>query len=542
LHSRRFLYAVLLLILAATVAAQDVPAGGSADKAPILIENVRPWDAGSPEGTVNVLISAGKIERISNDAIVPPGDAIDVDGEGRYIVGRLLIGESANVVVMDENPSADLTLLTDPDALFLVVRKGEIESGEYSDTLAAPDPTTFRVVDAARFRIVRVKKEPWYSYRNDRLAARFIAGALLDRTTFNANEQLESQVGGLNSYDSGEVRTLRLGVGGIVKGFNKDFIYAFVGSSNAFKQDFNSREGREFDWIDWAIGVELFGAWVRIGKQKENFSHDRNLLLIDQPFMERPMAVTAMTLSRNTGISVRDTALGGRLFWSVGSYFDMLGDRDEPYKDARQYTARVTGLPHLSDDGDQLLHLGIAYRYNDTDSGVLRYSSNPEAFFSPAFVDTGEFAASNANSTSFELGFKRGPVWMMSELIHTDVNANEFDDPTFTGFHVSGTWSLTGERRDYDLREGLFDKLIPLKNVHSGGTGAWELVARYSELDLSDGLIEGGEMSRWSVGINWWPTREFKTTLQYGWIDLDRFGISSSSEVLQLRGTMQMGL
>ena len=59
---------------------------------------------------------------------------------------------------------------------------------------------------------------------------------------------------------------------------------------------------------------------------------------------------------------------------------------------------------------------------------------------------------------------------------------------------------------------------------------------------LSDGLIEGGEMSRASVGVNWWPSREFKGTIQYGWIELDREGISSSSNILQLRLAMLLGI
>ena len=74
------------------------------------------------------------------------------------------------------------------------------------------------------------------------------------------------------------------------------------------------------------------------------------------------------------------------------------------------------------------------------------------------------------------------------------------------------------------------------------GIGAWELVARYSDVDLSDGLIEGGDMSRTSVGVNWWPTREFKGTVQFGRVDLDRDGISSSSNIIQLRASMLLGL
>jgi len=78
--------------------------------------------------------------------------------------------------------------------------------------------------------------------------------------------------------------------------------------------------------------------------------------------------------------------------------------------------------------------------------------------------------------------------------------------------------------------------------VDKGGVGAWEVVARYSEVDLTDGLINGGEMSRISVGLNWYATPSFKATAQYGWVDLDRFGISSTTNMLQLRMAFLLGM
>ena len=169
-------------MLAITVSAQQPSKSKASDRASILIENVRPWDAETPDGpTVNVLISDGVIQQVSSDLIDPPGEAIDVDGEGRFIVGRLTVGEPANVIVMRESPSADITMLTDPDTLFLVVRNGEIESGKLSDELIAENSPTLRVVDPSRFRIIRVKKDPWYSYRSKNFTASFVGAALLDQ-------------------------------------------------------------------------------------------------------------------------------------------------------------------------------------------------------------------------------------------------------------------------------------------------------------------------------------------------------------------------
>jgi len=63
-----------------------------------------------------------------------------------------------------------------------------------------------------------------------------------------------------------------------------------------------------------------------------------------------------------------------------------------------------------------------------------------------------------------------------------DKDSNEYDEPDFEGFHVTGLWALTGERRGYDRVNGLFKKIVPHSDVRRVGPGAWEPAARYSEL------------------------------------------------------------
>jgi phosphate-selective porin len=61
-------------------------------------------------------------------------------------------------------------------------------------------------------------------------------------------------------------------------------------------------------------------------------------------------------------------------------------------------------------------------------------------------------------------------------------------------------------------------------------------------VDLADGRIEGGNMTRWSLGLNWYLSPQLKLTGQYGWVDLDRFGISSTTRVLQIRMAFLLGM
>ena len=52
---------------------------------------------------------------------------------------------------------------------------------------------------------------------------------------------------------------------------------------------------------------------------------------------------------------------------------------------------------------------------------------------------------------------------------------------------------------------------------------------RWSDLDLSDREIDGGDIQILLLGLNWWLTAIFDVTLKYRHIDLNRFGIEGTS-------------
>ena len=128
-----------------------------------------------------------------------------------------------------------------------------------------------------------------------------------------------------------------------------------------------------------------------------------------------------------------------------------------------------------------------------------------------------------------------GPFSAQAEYISTSVNRDGASDLDFDGWYVEMAYFLTGESRQY--KHGKFAKPLPQSNVGEGGMGAWQLALRYSTLDLSDGLIEGGEVDTMTLGLNWFPTPTLRFTANYvDVLDVDggpNDGLESS--VLQLR-------
>ena len=61
------------------------------------------------------------------------------------------------------------------------------------------------------------------------------------------------------------------------------------------------------------------------------------------------------------------------------------------------------------------------------------------------------------------------------------------------------------------------------------GKGAWELAARYSDINLTDGKVEGGNMQIGSLGLNWWLTPFFSLGVNYRYIWNNQDGLDGTS-------------
>ena len=83
----------------------------------------------------------------------------------------------------------------------------------------------------------------------------------------------------------------------------------------------------------------------------------------------------------------------------------------------------------------------------------------------------------------------------------------------FSGFYVAGGYFLTGEHVERRTRVSPLRPLIPTRKEPVAGPGAWEVVARVSELRLGEKVFTAGfaDPNLWSnsavtteLGLNWY--------------------------------------
>ena len=118
----------------------------------------------------------------------------------------------------------------------------------------------------------------------------------------------------------------------------------------------------------------------------------------------------------------------------------------------------------------------------------------------------------------------QGPFNFEAEYMRASVN--RFGEPqgnvSFAGWRLQANYVLTGETRAYDFKSGSFGSITPEKE-----SGAWEIAARYSYLDLTDKNVTGGVEHNVTLGTSWYANTHVRVIGNYILVMVDPSSIAS---------------
>jgi phosphate-selective porin OprO/OprP len=301
----------------------------------------------------------------------------------------------------------------------------------------------------------------------------------------------------------------------------------------------------EYDFADNDLSVKsafiaysgFEEVYIQIGNFKEPFSLEEQTSSKYYTFMEQGLP-NVFAPGRNLGIGI--LTHGNNWTFGAGAFGEGVGDtrtNDEGYG----FSSRITYAP--VHEKTKAVHVGFsaAFRTPTTDTNTIDFSSTPESDITTVkLVDTGDITlVDNFTTLGVEGAVVLGPLSFQSEYIWSHVNREvSIPDPEFHGFYAYASYFLTGESRVYSAKNGKFGRVRPKKNAGQGGIGAWELAIRYSNLDLNDGGILGGEEDNVTVGINWYVNPRIRFMANYIHIDTDSNAGSENSNVFQMRGQL----
>jgi phosphate-selective porin OprO and OprP len=292
-------------------------------------------------------------------------------------------------------------------------------------------------------------------------------------------------------------------------------------------------------------------ATVTFGKFKPPVGLERLQSSADIRFIERGLP-TNLVPNRDIGVQLSGDVAGGAFSYQVG-YFngttdgqssDNLTPVDAETDTGGDYAARVFFQPFINSENFNLR--GLGFGLGSTWQDVAGTSAVPylSAYRSPGqqsvFSYRANTAAANAtNNATFANGerlrlapqayYYRGQFGVLTEYttveqdVSRTVGTTTFSDTlTHSAWQTQFSWFLTGE-------EEAFRGFTPGTTFRPGkeGSGAWELVARYHELDIDDDAFTGGnnsfanpasavsKVTAYGVGVNWYPWNTVKLSLNY---------------------------
>ncbi len=299
--------------------------------------------------------------------------------------------------------------------------------------------------------------------------------------------------------------------------------------------------GEVAEHTEWALGMD-FGSGttnfrnayvgvkdlpignIRAGQFKEPYGLEQITSSNNEVFTERSL-MNALVPAFNAGVMLYDDFASERATWAVGA-FRAGADTGEVSKGDGEWagTARLTGLPILSEDGRNFVHVGLGYSRRSPTNDSQTFSSKPEANLAPNYI-AATVPTETLDLMGFEAGWTAGSFSVTGEYTQASIDgdAGTTSDPDFAGYYLQAGYFLTGESRGYKKAQGCYDAVKPAENAFgdSHGLGAWEVAARISSLDLDDDGIDGGELDDVTFGVNWYLNPNTRLMLDYIIADLD---------------------
>jgi len=276
---------------------------------------------------------------------------------------------------------------------------------------------------------------------------------------------------------------------------------------------------------------------LQAGKYKspvglENLQSDPNT-----SFNERSIA-NNLVPNRDLGVALHGDVIKGTVNYWAG-IFDGAPDyngttTNSDYDDNKAFAGRIFTQLWKNSDINLLQGLGVglggSYEVDRATTTTVGNGLTPgyttdgqEKFFS---YSSGTYANGTHWRLSPQAYYYYGPFGLLAEYVISDQEVAKTTtkaDLQNKAWEVSGGWILTGEDAGYN---GVTPK-HPF-DFRKNQWGAWQLVARYGELDVDKKAFpiyasSAQSAQAWSVGVNWYLNRNIRANASFSHTTFDGY-------------------
>ncbi|QEM83401.1 porin [Halomonas binhaiensis] len=240
-------------------------------------------------------------------------------------------------------------------------------------------------------------------------------------------------------------------------------------------------------------------------------------------FMERNFVSSAITPDRGAyGLGVKGKIYGDSRDWHAS--FAVTNGRlgaDTDHSDTATYMTRAHWNPWH--DGTDMIHLGGWGFYEDfdpSDDSVFKNVDAADHFNENVTIRSRKLSDPDSSSAyGLELATSLGSFAAAAEYGQRTVDQRDSaggESMNYDAWSVQTSYFLTGESHGYSRKSGVWR--LPEVNdpVSAGGLGAFQVAARYQELDFYDAPdYPGGDGSSTTLGLNWYPNDWSRVMFDY---------------------------
>jgi phosphate-selective porin OprO/OprP len=344
-----------------------------------------------------------------------------------------------------------------------------------------------------------------------------------------------------------------------------------------FNTEFGGSNGTESGGRVQSLYVQYDGFApfaVRVGAFPPAGGLEDNTASADTLFLER--AGPSDIIRNAVGGDGRDAAsvlyAGDKFYASLSYTGGKVGD-SAVFDEQQSVLGRVADSVWSDSDSRLVLSATGAYMFRGPDSAAgpnsprsLTLAVAPELTVDSTgtkLVSTGALDTDSAAFWGVEAGATWKSLYAQGGYFAYEINQRIAAPPAkpdldFDGWYAQASWVISGEARGYSTANAAFTSPRPSVpfSLSGGGWGAWELAARYSDVDLNDragnfglttpfGGVRGGEQKIWTAGINWYPNAVLRFALDYQWIDVGRLSgaggnVGQNLQALSLRSQISL--
>ncbi len=249
------------------------------------------------------------------------------------------------------------------------------------------------------------------------------------------------------------------------------------------------------------------GFKIRVGKMKEPYSLEYQTSSKNLATIERSLITTAFAPGSNVGLQLYKN--DKTYTWAVGVFqeddswdmsSDSSSDNNSDKSDAQALTSRLTYA--FTNENEQLWHVGGSLSLRDIKGEKIKFKERGEVNSAQNIIRSASMDVDKLNLLQLESAFSSGPLRIQGEAAMANIKELTGESWRYSGFYLQASYLLSGD--SYHYNKGKFKAVKPASIM-----GSWELLARYSSINLQDNQL-GSKTSINLLGLNYYASQNFR--------------------------------